>query len=149
MTQTTTQRMHITRVFDAPRALVYRAFTDPDQLAQWFGPVGYSAPHGEIVIEARAGGIEHIVMVNDEDATERIELESRYTEVVPDELLVGVDPSDGGNFRIEFHDEGEGKTRLELFAWPVTKEWSEETSKGWASSFTKLDRLLRSTDAAG
>jgi uncharacterized protein YndB with AHSA1/START domain len=34
------QHIEITRIFDAPRELVYRAFTDPDQLAQWFGPVG-------------------------------------------------------------------------------------------------------------
>ena len=43
-TTTATEELVITRVFDAPRELVYRAFTDPDQLAQWFGPVGYSVP---------------------------------------------------------------------------------------------------------
>jgi dihydrofolate reductase len=37
------QHIEITRIFDAPRELVYQAFTDPGQLAQWFGPVGSSA----------------------------------------------------------------------------------------------------------
>ena len=36
----------IIRVFDAPRELVYRAFTDPDQISQWFGPVGWSVQIG-------------------------------------------------------------------------------------------------------
>ena len=36
------QYIEITRIFDAPRELVYRAFTDPGQLAQWFGPAGCS-----------------------------------------------------------------------------------------------------------
>ncbi len=55
MTQTAaSQELIISRVFDAPRELVYRAFTDPDQLAQWFGPVGYSVPRDTVDIDARA-----------------------------------------------------------------------------------------------
>ena len=42
---TTTSEISISRVFDAPRELVYRAFVDPDQLRQWFGPVGFSVPY--------------------------------------------------------------------------------------------------------
>ena len=38
----TAQELVIEREFDAPRDRVYRAFVDPDQLAAWFGPVGYS-----------------------------------------------------------------------------------------------------------
>jgi uncharacterized protein YndB with AHSA1/START domain len=33
--------LRIERVFDAPRELAWQALTDPDQFAQWFGPVGY------------------------------------------------------------------------------------------------------------
>ena len=50
------QHIEITRIFDAPRELVYQAFTDPDQLAQWFGPVGCSVPRDSIEIDARPGG---------------------------------------------------------------------------------------------
>jgi uncharacterized protein YndB with AHSA1/START domain len=144
MSETATQELHITRVFDAPRSLVYRAFTDPDQLAQWFGPVGYSAPREEIVIEERPGGRERIVMVNDDDPSERIEFQSRYTDIVADELIAGVDTGpDGGNFRFEFHEEPGGKTRLELYVWPVAQGGADGDGTGWESSFTKLDRLIR------
>ena len=37
---TETAQLVISRVFDAPRELVYRAFTDPDHLAAWWGPIG-------------------------------------------------------------------------------------------------------------
>ena len=48
MTTTTTPQLALTRIFDAPRALVYQAFTDPDHLAAWWGPIGNSLPRDEI-----------------------------------------------------------------------------------------------------
>ena len=49
------QELVFEREFDAPRALVYPAFVDPDQLAAWFGPVGYSVPRDTVEIDARPG----------------------------------------------------------------------------------------------
>ncbi len=53
---TTTSEISISRIFDAPRELVYRAFVDPDQLCQWFGPEGFSVPYESVQIDARPGG---------------------------------------------------------------------------------------------
>jgi len=50
----------LTRVFDAPRDLVWRAWTDPKQLAQWWGPLGFTNPVCEI--DLRPGGALRIVM---------------------------------------------------------------------------------------
>src|SRR3981081_2563312 len=50
----------ITRVFDAPRALVFRAWTDPQHLARWWGPQGFSNPVCET--DVRIGGAWRIVM---------------------------------------------------------------------------------------
>ena len=46
----------ITRVFSAPRELVFQAWTDPDHLARWFGPAGFEIPRDSVSIEARVGG---------------------------------------------------------------------------------------------
>lgn len=46
--------MVITRVFDAPRELVFKAWTDPDLVKQWWGPSSFTAPHAEI--DLREGG---------------------------------------------------------------------------------------------
>jgi uncharacterized protein YndB with AHSA1/START domain len=152
MTQTAaSQELIISRVFDAPRELVYRAFTDPDQLAQWFGPVGYSVPRDSIEIDARPGGREHFIMVSDADPGHRITIDYTFSEVIENKLLVdfsevGIPGTDGIvrlTSRLEFHDEEGGKTRLELRAGPFTGHETEDTRLGWESSFTKLDAVLK------
>jgi len=50
----------ITRVFDAPRELVFKAWTDPKRMAQWWGPRGFTNPICEL--DARVGGAWRIVM---------------------------------------------------------------------------------------
>ena len=89
MTQAAITTLIISRVFDAPRELVYLAFTDPDQLVQWFGPVGYSVPRDTVEIDARPGGPERFVMVKDGDPAVRMINDSVYTEVIETELLAG------------------------------------------------------------
>jgi uncharacterized protein YndB with AHSA1/START domain len=49
-----------TRVFDAPRELVFKAWTDPDHLAQWWGPKGFTNTFQEF--DMRPGGIWRFVM---------------------------------------------------------------------------------------
>jgi uncharacterized protein YndB with AHSA1/START domain len=147
-----TTELVISRVFDAPRELIYQAFTDPGQLSQWFGPIGYSVPRDTVEIDARPGGYQRFVMVNDEDPTEASPVDATFDEVVENELLVGYQDVEGipgmqGKvrfmLRIELHDDGAGRTRLELRQGPYTPEIIENASLGWESSFTKLDTLLK------
>ncbi|MFI7540592.1 SRPBCC domain-containing protein [Actinoplanes sp. NPDC049599] len=140
----------ITRIFDAPRALVYRAFTDPDQLAAWFGPVGWSVPRDSVEVEAKAGGHQRFTMVNDADPTQTSPVDATFTEVIENELLVGEEdtsalPEFGGavmRMRLEFHDEPGGKTRLVVTQGPYRPEIVDMAREGWSSSFGKLDALL-------
>jgi uncharacterized protein YndB with AHSA1/START domain len=138
------QELVITRIFDAPRALVYQAFVDPDQLAQWFGPVGFSVPRDTVDIDPRVGGHQRFVMVSDEDPAMRSPVDATFTEVVENELLAGEEVYEGVaiRMRVEFHDEGGDKTRLVLRQSGFTKEVAEQTRVGWLSPFTKLDALL-------
>jgi uncharacterized protein YndB with AHSA1/START domain len=50
----------LTRVFDAPRDLVWRAWTEPEHLAGWWGPHGFDAPHPEV--DPRTGGAMNLDM---------------------------------------------------------------------------------------
>jgi uncharacterized protein YndB with AHSA1/START domain len=149
MTETkTTKELVITRVFDAPRELVYKAFTDPDQLAQWFGPVGYSVPRDTVDIDAKVGGHQRFVMINDDDPSWSSAADATFTEVIENELLVASEDWEGGtgnmHLRLEFHDEAGGKTRLVLRHGPFSNEMEDMAREGWGSSFTKLDTLLAS-----
>jgi uncharacterized protein YndB with AHSA1/START domain len=148
----TTTELTISRIFDAPPELVYHAFADADQVGQWFGPVGYTVPFESVSSDAEVGGHQRLVMVNDEDPTDRSTIDLTFTEVVENELLAGHQdvqgiPGSTGterfHLRLEFHAEPGGKTRLELRQGPFREPLGDGAVEGWESSFTRLDSLLR------
>ena len=101
------------REFDAPRELVFSAFTDPKQLAQWWGPNGFTTTTSSF--DLRPGGVWRFVMHGPDgrDYQNRITFE----EVVRPERLVdrhgGGDDAEPVQFRqtITFEDLG-GRTRI-------------------------------------
>jgi uncharacterized protein YndB with AHSA1/START domain len=72
----------LTRALDAPRALVFKVWTDPEQLKQWWGPHGFTTPTAET--DARPGGALRIVM---EGYGMTHEMTGQYLEVVEPERL--------------------------------------------------------------
>jgi uncharacterized protein YndB with AHSA1/START domain len=60
----------ITRVFDAPRELVWRAWTDPEHMSRWFGPHGFTTPLATVTMDVRPGGTFEFTMVSDDDGNE-------------------------------------------------------------------------------
>src|SRR3989442_1038464 len=74
----------MTRVFDAPRQLVFDAWTRPELFVRWFGPRGWSVPVCEI--DLRPGGSYRYVLRGPGGA--EIGLRGAYREVVPPERLV-------------------------------------------------------------
>ncbi|GAA3202297.1 SRPBCC domain-containing protein [Actinocorallia longicatena] len=140
--------LEMTRVFNAPRELVYRAFVDPDQLAQWFGPVGFSVPRESVDIEAKVGGHQRFTMVDDSDPSIANPIEATFSDVVENELLVGYqdvqfpgEPPVRFELRLEFADT-DGGTLLTIHQGPYSPEMESGARQGWESSFTKLDTLL-------
>src|SRR4051794_17378083 len=77
----------LTRLIDAPRESVYKAWTDPDLLKQWFAPLPYTTPVAEL--DVRPGGANLIVMRDPQGN----EFPNRgvYLEVVENERLVFTD----------------------------------------------------------
>jgi len=103
-----------TRIFDAPRELVFATFTDPKHLAKWWGPNGFTTTtHAH---DFRVGGVWRFVMHGPDgrDYQNRI----TYDEIVPPERLVyhhdGADDVEPVQFSqtITFEDLGSGRTRL-------------------------------------
>jgi uncharacterized protein YndB with AHSA1/START domain len=74
----------ITRVFNAPRKLVFEAFTDPEQLPQWWGPRGFTITVQEFDI--RPGGVWRFVM----HGPDGVDYDNKivYIEVLSPQLLV-------------------------------------------------------------
>ncbi len=152
-TQQNTSESHIltmTREFDAPCELVFDAFTDPDQLAAWFGPVGVDSPRDRIVVEPRVGGAWQLVMVWEEGGVAKEgPIDAVISVYDPPSLLVATqraEPDAGITVRTEmrlaFEDLG-GRTRLYLTQGPFgSAEFVDMTREGWGTSFTKLDKVL-------
>lgn len=146
-----TGELVITRDFDVPRARLFRAFTDPDLLAQWYGPVGFTVPRETIELNARPGGHQHFVMVKDDDPQLTSPVNARFIDVVENEALIGTEEFIGVpgvqepttmTMRIEFQDVGDGRTRLVIQQGPYAAAMEPMAKDGWDSSFTKLDALL-------
>ena len=157
----------ITRVFDAPRELVYRAWTDPAQVARWWGPKGFTNPVCEL--DVRPGGAYRIDMRSPEGTDYPVI--GVYRAVVPPERIVMTDncvdhpeewqrtlreslPEDERDTPLEgvstvtFEDEG-GKTRLTVrtrFASAAVRDAFLEMgmSEGWSESLDRLDEHLGS-----
>ena len=139
------QQVLITRVFDAPRDLVFQAWTDPDQVAQWFGPDGFDTPRETVTIDLRVGGRYELGMVQKESGAvfpvryEVIELDPPRLLVLKSEPMPEVGMHEPTVTRIELHDHGD-KTRMSLSDGPYTH--SAHAEAGWNEAFAKLDALL-------
>jgi uncharacterized protein YndB with AHSA1/START domain len=148
---TETHQLAISRVFGAPRALVYRAFTDPDQLAAWWGPIGNSLPRDQVEFDVRPGGYQRWIEVSASEPDLRVHIYVDLTDVADGELLEGVMHVSGqlqegiepfeSRFRLEFHDEADGRTRLEIRQW-LPGHLTGPSEHGWLEAFTKLDAML-------
>jgi uncharacterized protein YndB with AHSA1/START domain len=142
--------VEIVRVFDAPRALVWQAWTDPKMLAQWFGPRGFSSRVPEL--DARVGGRLRVVM-HGPDGSE-YPMKGTFREVVAPERLVfsNIAIDNEGKHLLEglttvtFAEQG-GKTTMTLHTHavgrvPIAKQMLAGMEVGWTQSIDKLGTLL-------
>jgi uncharacterized protein YndB with AHSA1/START domain len=143
------------RVFDAPRDLVYRAWTDPKQVAKWFPPDQFSAPVCEL--DVRPGGVLRIHMRGDDDAGDFAGLvfpgRGVYREVVPNERLSFTFEGEGQGsapppilMTVIFEDQGR-KTKITIHQTAETVAGYDELVKtgateGLRQSLDKLTVLL-------
>jgi uncharacterized protein YndB with AHSA1/START domain len=140
----------LTRLIDAPRELVFRAWTEPALLTQWFAPLPWTTASAEL--DVRHGGSSGVVMRSPEGD----EFPSRgvYLEVIANERLVFTDaftkawePSEKPFFTcvLTFEDEG-GRTRYTARArhWTVADRESHEKMgfhQGWGQATDQLAAL--------
>jgi uncharacterized protein YndB with AHSA1/START domain len=149
--QAAEQQITITRVFDAPREVVFKAWTDPDQVAKWFGPAGFETPREGVDIDLRVGGRFDLRMVQGRTGME-YRLRYEIVELVEPELLVlksAPMPEVGLHHptvaRIELQEHGD-KTRMTLTDGPYTVEGGQGAGAGWENAFDKLEALLLPSD---
>lgn len=122
------ERMVVTRVFDAPRELVWKAWTDPKYVMQWWGPKGFTAPFcemdfrvgGKFLYCMRApdgqefwnGGEYHEIVLHEKIVSSMYFSDSKGNRVEPAQYGIKHESIDGVHDVILFEDLGNGQTKL-------------------------------------
>ncbi len=139
-----------TRVFDAPRKLVFQVWTDPKHVAQWWGPHGFTNPRCEW--DARTGGAIHVDMRG--PGGRIYPMAGTFQEIVEPERLVFISSAldEAGNslFEVEttvtFAEQG-GKTTLTMHARVVKSsggamQYIRGMEAGWTQSLERLEAYV-------
>ena len=157
LTTPSDREIAMTRVFDAPRQLVFDAHTKPDLVRQWLlGPPGWSMPVCEM--DVRVGGKYRYVWRHDREGTE-MGMGVVYREIVAPERIVNTEKFDESWYPGQAVDtlvlvEQRGKTTLTLTVRYESWEARDAVLKsgmesGVAASYDRLAELLASTPAWG
>ncbi len=129
--------MTMTRVFDAPRDLVWRVYTEPEHMLHWMASKEWTTPSAKI--DLREGGSFNIEMRPLEGA-EGFFFGGTYDEIRKAELIV-MAIGDGRIMRTTFEDAGPGKTKLTL-SWEMAEDEALER-QGYTEILDKLTSYLR------
>jgi len=127
-----------TRVFDAPRELVFRCMTEPEHLTHFWGPLGVTTPIENIRVDPRPGGVFETVMVSDSDGGQ-YRMRAVFDEVTEPERLVWTDLDSGTRTTSSFTDLGGSRTAVRIHQVNVPEAMRRpEAQQGF---LTSLDRL--------
>jgi uncharacterized protein YndB with AHSA1/START domain len=141
--------LRFTRVFDAPRELVFRCMTDADHLTHFWGPKGVRAPRDRMEVDARPGGVFETVMVNDSDGSE-YPTRAIYDEVRAPELLSWTESHSGLRVTAQFVALGPDRTEVRIHQRYVPEAFmAPEAQAGFSSSLDRFGAYLASVTASG
>ncbi len=142
------ENLEITRIFDAPRELVWKAWTNPEYVKQWWGPQGFTSPACKI--DLRVGG-EYLCCMKAPDGSEYW-TGGEYVEIVAPERIVSqlfyanehgkipaADPNDVEvRDVVTFEEYGNGQTKMTF----KRNYWDEGEDEGMKQIFDKLSAVI-------
>ncbi|MGH2984277.1 MAG: SRPBCC family protein [Solirubrobacterales bacterium] len=142
-------RLNLSATLDAPPPVVFTACTEPDELAKWWGPAGFTSPSVEL--DVRPGGRYRIAMQPPDG--ELFHLSGEFREVDPPTRLSYTfeweepDPDDQRTIvTLSFKDLGDS-TELSLGQGPFATEARRALHEaGWSDSLTRLREVCRAPD---
>ena len=137
----------ITRIFDAPRELVFKVWSQPEHLVRWWGPKGFTTPSCQM--ELRPGGAYRTVMRSAQG--KELCMRGVYREVMPPERLVLTfawegetgEPGHETLVTVTFAEEAGDRTKL-TFEQGVFESVAERDAhqSGWSEFLDRLDGYL-------
>ena len=151
-TKSATGELTVSRIFDAPRELVFRCMLEPEHLTHFWGPTGTRTPLESIVVDARPGGAFEATMVSEADGSEH-RMRCVYVEIVEPEKLVWIEPDHDMTTTSRFTDLGDGRTEVHIHQTNVPAMFlNDEAQQGFESSLARFNdyvaRIVRARPAA-
>ena len=145
----------VEREFDAPRERVFRAWTQPEELAQWRGSPGWHVETDTVSGELALGGRHHHVKVRDADPSTRVGTDGVYTEYFEPDVFVssekitgdpGIDPNIPLELRVEFTRMGRDNTLVRIIQGPYEADVASWHGTAWEAELTRLADYLATTN---
>ena len=144
----------VERQFDRPRDVVFRAWTEPEELRRWRGSPGWHVEPETVAGDLRTGGRHFHVKVRDDDPTTRVTTEGVYTEFFDPDVFVsreritgdpGIDPGVPLELRVEFTRMGREGTLVRIIQGPYEPQVAGWHGEGWERELERLAEHLAST----
>ena len=147
----TAREIIVTRIFDAPAHLVYRAWTTSELFQRWWAPRSLGMQLRSVELDVRTGGTYRLEF--GEDAASSMAFFGKYVEVVPNSKIVWTNDEGGeeGSVTTVTFEEQDGKTLLtmrELYPSKEALEANAGAEGALPEQFDQLDELLASMPAA-
>ncbi|HTZ72277.1 MAG TPA: SRPBCC domain-containing protein [Candidatus Aquilonibacter sp.] len=153
------ERMVITRVFDAPRALVWEAWTNPKYVMQWWGPNGFTAPACEMDFRVGGkfrccmrtpdgqefwnGGEYHEIVLHEKIVYSMYFSDSKGNKVEPEHYGIEHEAIDDAHDVVIFEDFGNGQTKVTLIGnEPMESAKDSGQLEGWNQQLDKLAAVV-------
>ena len=149
MTETTNgDGLEIVRVFEAPRDVVWREFTEPEAFADWFGGAASEVPLDSVSMDVRPGGTWKATMYAGPERQE-IQWEGEFQEVqAPERLAYTITDQPGNDERdlitvvLSELDSERTEMRMTQTGGHMPPESYERAKQGWGTFFDRLDERL-------
>jgi uncharacterized protein YndB with AHSA1/START domain len=152
----------VSRTFQAPVEQLWKAWSTPELVKQWWGPEGFSCP--EAKLDFRVGG-EYLFAMK-EDSSDKINWsKGEFRELVPHQRIVctdmfsdsegkPIDPKeigmkgdwpDSSLIHVEFEQSSAGQTTMHIRHEGIPKEMHDDCVHGWTSSLNKFARVVEAS----
>ncbi|GAB5494631.1 MAG: SRPBCC domain-containing protein [Phototrophicaceae bacterium] len=153
--QSSTKSVVIERTFDAPIALVWQLWTEPEHFKNWYGPQGFTIPVAEMDV---SNGGKRLICMSSPDGSMTMWTVGEFTEIIPNERLVYTESMSDENGNVIAPPSSEhpstttviveledlnGQTKMTMTHEGVPAD--SPGASGWEQAFVKLEAHLNTS----
>jgi uncharacterized protein YndB with AHSA1/START domain len=141
----------VERHFREPREVLFNAWTEPAEMAQWRGSPGWHVERETVRADLRLGGTYRHVKVRDDDPSVRVTTDAIFTEIFIPTVLVArqrisgdnrINPNTALELRVEFLRSRRQGTLVRIVQGPYDETVAGHHSRDWECELSRLETYL-------